>query len=125
MPSETAEAEQPETTRDREPKALAARLEKSFYGSAVAEAERLKFEAAEKIEGFDKEIAILRTKLRDQLEERSEDLPLMLRGIDMLVKAVSARYRLSKTSKDELAKSLDDLLRDFGGQLKAEAAADE
>ena len=125
MLSETAEAQHRDDVRDRELKAFAARLADNFYGSALAEAAQIKLDAAEKIEGVDKEIAILRTRLRDQLEEKWEDFPLMLRGIDALVKAVSARYRLSKASKDELAKSLDDLLRDFGGQLMQAAAGDE
>ncbi len=102
-----------------------ARLARDFYGSALDSAERIEFEAASKIEGLDYEIALLRTKLRNILKESPEDLQLMLCGIELLVKAVSARYRLSKQAEDDLAESLAGVIRGFGGQLLPEAFRDE
>ena len=90
---------------------------RDFYGSAL--------EAAEEIQGLDNEIALLRTKLRSVLSERPDDLPLMLRGIELLVKAVSARYRLSKEAEENLSESLAGVVRGVGGLLMPEAFADE
>jgi hypothetical protein len=98
---------------------------RDFYGSALSAAERIELEEASKIEGLDKEIAVLRTKLRSALKKRPVNLPLMVRGIDLLVKAVSARYRLSKEAEENLAESLAGVLRGVGGLLMPEAFADE
>ncbi len=107
MTSETEEAVQDEEIH----------VASDFYGSALDEAERLQLQEAEKIEGLDHEIAVLRVKLRSVIEFHEEDIPLMLRGIDLLVKAVSARYRLSKKAEEDLADSLAGLIRGVGGVL--------
>ena len=91
-----------------------------FYGSALNEAERMQLRKAEEIEGLDDEIAVLRVKLRTVVEKHPENLPLMLRGIDLLVKAVSARYRLSKKAEEDLADSLAGVIRGVGGVLVPE-----
>ncbi len=99
-------------------------LARDFYGSALDAAGRIKLEAAEEIEGLDREIALLRVKLHEVLTERPEELQLMLRGIDLLVKAVSARYRLSKQAEEDLAESIAGVIRGVGGLLMPEAFAD-
>lgn len=114
--------------RSRRPPARRARPPKrarDFYGSALDAAERIELEAASEIDGLDNEIALLRLKLRQVLAERPTDLPLMLRGIDLLVRAVSARYRLSKKAERDLADSLANVLRGVGGLLMPEAFEDD
>jgi hypothetical protein len=96
-----------------------------FYAGALDAAERVELDEASGIEGLDSEIAVLRTRLRGVLAERPTDLPLMLRGIELLVKAVSARYRLSKEAEEDLAESLANVVRGVGGLLMPEAFADE
>ena len=64
--------------------------------------------------------AVLRVKLRTALDKNEENLPLMLRGIELLVKAVSARYRLSKQAEENLSDSLGGVLRGVGGLLMPE-----
>lgn len=101
------------------------KLARDFYGSALDAAERIELDAAAEVEGLDEEIAVLRVKLRKALSKHPEDLPLMLRGIDLLVKAVSARYRLSKQAEEDLAESIAGVIRGVGGLLMPEAFADE
>lgn len=96
-----------------------------FYGSVLDEAEQLALGEARKIDGLDEEIAVLRVKLRSAVKAHPEDLPLMLRGIGLLVKAVSARYRLSKQAEDDLADSLAGVIRGVGGILMPEIFASE
>jgi hypothetical protein len=67
--------------------------------------ERVLLPEAREIEGLDEEIALLRVKLASALEEHPDNMPLVLRAVDMLVKTVAARYRLSKKSQDNLAKA--------------------
>ncbi len=98
---------------------------REFYESALDEAERGLLQDARKIDGLDEEIAVLRVKLRSAVKKRPENLPLMLRGIGLLVKAVSARYRLSKQAEDDLADSLAGVIRGVGGILMPEIFADE
>ena len=102
-----------------------AKLAQDFYGSALDAAERVELEEASDIEGLDREIALLRLKLREVLSKRPEDLQVMMRGIELLVKAVSARYRLSKQGEERLAESIDGVVRGVGGLLMPEAFADE
>ena len=92
-----------------------------FYLESIDEAERALFEAASEIEGIDQEIALLRTKLRKVANEnRPEDFQLMLRGMELLVKAVATRYRLSKKAEQDLASSLARTLDRFGSYLLGE-----
>ena len=96
-----------------------------FYRSALDEAEQLALDEAKKLDGLDEEIDLLRVKLWSAVKKRPDDLPLMLRGIALLVKAVSARYRLSKQAEDDLADSLAGVIRGVGGMLMPEIFAGE
>ncbi|MDY6908271.1 MAG: hypothetical protein SV910_08640 [Chloroflexota bacterium] len=89
----------------------------SFYKQALGEAERVLLPQAMEIEGLDQEIALLRVKLATALAEHPENLPLLMRGIDLLVKAVAARYRLSRKSQDNLAQAIDGVLKEVGAAL--------
>ncbi|MCS7276903.1 MAG: hypothetical protein NZ695_07820 [Dehalococcoidia bacterium] len=100
---------------------------RSFYEEALSEAERLELEQAREVEGLDEEIAVLRVRLKRALREHPQDLALIAKGVDMLVKAVAARYRLSPKARRDLADNLagliegiDNLLgREEGGQGQA------
>ena len=100
-------------------------LAQDFYGSALDAAEQIELEAASDVEGLDREIALLRMKLREAVSERPEDLELMLRGMTTLVNAVSARFRLSKRAEEELSESIAGVVRGVGGLLSPESFADE
>ena len=89
------------------------------------EAEGNLLQDARKIEGLDEEIAVLRVKLRTAVDDHAENLPLMFRGIGLLVKAVSARYRLSKQSEADLSDSLDRVIQGAGSVLMPEIFASE
>jgi len=99
-------------------------LARGFYVDALDDAERVALEAAGDINGLDQEIALLRAKLRRALEERPEDQRVMLKGIELLVKAVSARYRLSKKAEQDLSESVVGVLRGIGGVLYPEGFPD-
>ena len=95
----------------------AASRSKSFYAQALSEAERVLLSEAREIEGLDEEIALLRVKLASALEEHPDNMPLMLRAVDMLVKTVAVRYRLSRKSQENLAEAIDGVLKEVGGAL--------
>ncbi len=90
---------------------------RNFYRRALSEAEREALGPAQEVEGLDDEIALLRVRLRRALEERPEDMQLLVRGLDLLVKAVATRYRLSPKARRDLAENLAAVLNSLGDQL--------
>jgi len=91
---------------------------RSFYQEALSEAER--WERARQMEGLDEEIALLRVRLKEALEERPEDMQLIAKGVDLLVKAVAAKYRLSPKAQRELSDSIAGVVRGIGTILYPE-----
>lgn len=91
-----------------------------FYQAALTEAERLLLSQAQEVEGLDGEIALLRLRLRQALQEHPEDNELLLKGVAMLVKAVSTRYRLSPAAKQNLTEAITQVLKEVGGALYPE-----
>ena len=67
----------------------------NFYGHGAAPADRLELARAHEVEELDHEIAMLRVRLKKAIEEHPEDLALATRGVNALVRAVVAQYRLS------------------------------
>ena len=90
---------------------------RNFYRESLSEAEQIELGRAQEIEGLDDEIALLRVRLKRAVEERPEDLQLLVRGLDLLVKAVAARYRLSPKARRDLADNLAATLNSLGDQL--------
>jgi hypothetical protein len=90
---------------------------RNFYGQALDQAERQDLERAQEIEGLDDEIALMRVRLKRAVEERPEDVQLFVKGLDILVRAVGARYRLSPKSRKDLAENLAATLNSLGDQL--------
>ena len=111
-------------TRPRRSKGTALRSKRGFYAQALSEAEQVLLPEAMEIEGLDEEIALLRVKLRTALEEQPEDVKLMFKGLELLVKALSARYRLSQQAEAELTERVEAVLRDLGAPLYPEVFGD-
>jgi len=97
-----------------------ARKARDFYGRALGEAEKNLLPEARELEGLDEEIALLRVKLIQALREKPQDLELLLKGVGMLVRAVSTRYRLSKKGEEDLYQSVLGVLRGIGDALSPE-----
>lgn len=104
---------------------LREKIGQDFYGSALDAAEGIELEMASKMEGLDAEVAVLRKELRTALAKQPVDMALMLKGMDMLVKAVSVRYRLSKKAEQHLSDSLAGVIRGVGRLMAPEAIGDE
>ena len=109
-------------TRPRRSKGTALSSKKGFYAQALSEAEQVLLPEAREIEGLDEEIALLRVKLTSAMEEQPDNMALMLRAVDLLVKAVAAKYRLSKKSREDLADAINEVLKEIGGALFDQSA---
>ena len=90
---------------------------RDFYADVLSEASRARLETARELEGIDEEIALLRVKLRDVMAENPNKTELMYKGIDMLMKAVATRYKLSPKSKDDLNDSIVGVINGIGREL--------
>ena len=77
------------------------RSAKSFYESALNEAEKNSVQIAREVDGIDEEVALLRLRLRTVMEEveTRTDFPLMLRGLDALRRLVEVKYRLGEAAR--------------------------
>ena len=93
------------------------RVKQGFYAQALSEAERVLIPEAREMAGLDEEIALLRVKLATALAEHPDNMPLMLRAVELLVRAVAAEYRLSRKSQDNLAAAIDGVLKEIGATL--------
>jgi hypothetical protein len=94
-----------------------ARLQREFYRDALDDAERIAFETAEEMEGLDREIQVLRVKLRKVVKAKNFNLKLMIRAMDMLNRLVSTRYRISKRSQKDLAANIAAVLQSARSEL--------
>lgn len=90
---------------------------RSFYRQALSEAERVMLPGAREMEGLEEEIAVLRVKLHQALEEHPDNLPIFLKGVELLVRAVSAQYRLSPKAQEQLMDSVMGVLEGVGDSL--------
>ena len=89
----------------------------SFYAKALAEAEQLELEKAAGIEGLDYEIALLRFKLRELLEEHPERVALQLKAANALARLIHIRYKISTEQKKNLREAIAAVLRDVAMPL--------
>ena len=93
----------------------------AFYAQALSQAEQVELRQAWDVEGLDEEIALLRLRLKQMLREHPENMPLLLRAIELLVKAVGTRYRLSKDAKENLTDAITEVLKEVGVAMLPEA----
>jgi hypothetical protein len=90
---------------------------RNFYSHALDQTERKDLKKAQEIEGLDDEIAMMRVRLKRAIGERPKDVQLLMKGLNILVRAVGARYRLSPKSRKDLAENLAATLNSLGDQL--------
>lgn len=86
-----------------------------FYSTALDEAERAA-EAA-RVDGLDAEIALLRERLHRAIADGDTSDAAVLRNIEVIVRAVVARYRISSRRADDLAGALTGVIDAVGGQF--------
>ena len=93
---------------------------KDFYERVLSETERVLLAEAKELEGLDEEIALLRVRLSSLIAKYPEDTELLLRGVNMLVKAVATKYRLSKKARENLSGAITTVIKEVGGALYPE-----
>lgn len=80
---------------------------RSFYAKALSQAEIVALEEAMQVTGLDQEIALLRLRLLQALEEEPKDLELMLKGTALLARMVATKFGLSKTDEADMVAAIE------------------
>ena len=84
-----------------------------FYAKVLDEAERLDFELAAGVNGFDDEIALLRVKIKSLLANDPENIKLLMDATNTLVRLVNTKYKISKEQKQGLKEAIENVLKDI------------
>ncbi len=88
-----------------------------FYGRALDEAEKLELEEASYIEGIDEEIALLRVKLRELLQEQPERIDLHFEAANIIARLVRTRYQITREQKRSLKEAIQKVLTEVAVPL--------
>jgi hypothetical protein len=89
-----------------------------FYSKALDEAEKLSLEEARSIEGLDEEIAILRVKLRELIENDPDRFDLHLKVTTTIARLVGVRYNINKEQKKSLKEAISKVLTEIAIPLE-------
>jgi len=88
-----------------------------FYSRALTEAEKLELEEAGYIEGIDQEIALLRIKLRELVENEPDRIDLQLEAANTIARLVRTRYQISREQKRSLKEAIAKVLTEVAAPL--------
>ena len=90
---------------------------RGFYSRALDEAEKLELEEASHIEGIDEEIALLRVKLRELLQEQPERIDLHFEAANIIARLVKTRYQITREQKKSLKEAIQKVLTEVAVPL--------
>ncbi len=90
---------------------------RSFYSRALDEAEKLELEEAFRVEGIDEEIALLRLKLRELLQEQPERIDLHFEAANIIARLVKTRYQITREQKKSLREAIQKVLTEVAVPL--------
>jgi hypothetical protein len=107
----------PMTIMTEEEKGAGRGNERGFYGRALDEAEKFELEEAFQVEGIDDEIALLRVKLRDLLEQQPERIDLHFEAANVIARMVKTRYQITSEQKKSLKEGIQKVLTELAVQV--------
>ncbi len=93
------------------------RAKANFYERAMSEAESEYLKRAANMDGLNDEIAVLRAKILTALENRPDDLPLLMKGISTLSRTLAAQHRLAGKEEKDFFDNLVGTLHGLGEQI--------
>jgi hypothetical protein len=88
-----------------------------FYSRALTEAEKIELDEASYVEGIDQEIALLRIKLRELVENEPDRIDLHLEAANTIARLVRTRYLISKEQKRSLKEAIAKVLTEVAVPL--------
>jgi len=90
---------------------------RGFYRRALDEAGKLELEEASHIEGIDEEIALLRVKLRELLQEQPERIDLHFEAANIIARLVKTRCQITREQKKSLKEAIQKVLTEVAVPL--------
>ena len=88
-----------------------------FYCRALGEAEQLQMAEASQVEGIDDEIALLRIRLRELVEQSPERIDLQMDLANAIARLVKTRYQISSQQKKSLRAAVAKVLEEVAVPL--------
>jgi hypothetical protein len=88
-----------------------------FYSKALLEAERVTLQQAVEVEGVDEEIALLRYKLAELLQNYPDRIDLQVDIANTIARLVRTRYQISKEQKKSLKEAIARVLTEVAVPL--------
>ena len=92
-----------------------------FYSRTLDESEKLELEAARGVDGLDEEIAILRVKLKELIENDPENIRLALEAANTIARLVRTRYSITREQKKSLKEAITKVLDEIAIPLGVKA----
>ena len=77
----------------------------------------MELEEASHIEGIDEELALLRVKLRELLEEQPERIDLHFEAANIIARLVRTRYQITKEQKKSLKEAIQKVMTEVAVPL--------
>lgn len=102
------------TTRERNSRKNSGR---GFYLRALDEAQKFELEEASHIEGIDQEIALLRLKFRELLEQQPERIDLHFEAANVIARLVKTQYQITREQKKSLKEAIQKVLTEVAVPL--------
>jgi hypothetical protein len=90
---------------------------RGYYGRALDEVEKLALEEAGGVEGLDEEIAVLRFKMRQLVENEPEKVELCLKAANTLARLIGVRYNITKEQKKSLKEAISRVITEIAVPL--------
>ena len=81
----------------------------------------MELEAARGVDGLDEEIAILRLKLRELMENDPENIRLALEAANTIARLVRTRYNITREQKKSLKEAITKVLDEIAIPLGVKA----
>jgi len=88
-----------------------------FYSRALTEAEKVQLDEASFVEGLDEEIALLRVKLRELVENEPDRIDLYLEAANTIARLIRTRYQITSEQKRSLKDAITNVLAEVAVPL--------
>ena len=87
-------------------------LEPSLYRNTLGDKAEKTYDRALKVESINQELALLRVHLNSLIAEKTKSTPLILKAIELVIRAYAAKTRASGDPSAPTEQAIDSMLRD-------------
>ena len=84
-----------------------------FYATVLKKAEQLELEAASEVEGLDEEIAVMRMKLRQLIEQHPDRIDLHMDAASVLARLIRIQHQLTPEQGKGLKQAIQMVIKDI------------